>query len=84
MKKPVCNPGIYDGIVCIAVTNGYIYFPHMHVHMYMHMHCTGALYVPAGAKDFVSGDSVKCDLDMDVLAVATAAGEGANDHVLMV
>ena len=44
----------------------------------------GALYVPAGPKEFVSGDRVKCDLDMEVLSIASAIGEGADDHIAMV
>ena len=45
---------------------------------------TGAVYVPAGPKDFVTGDRVKCDLDMEVLSFASAVGEGADDHISMV
>ena len=44
----------------------------------------GGVYVPAGAKEFASGDRVKCDLDMEVLSIATAVGEGANDQISMV
>ena len=44
----------------------------------------GALYQPSGAKEFSSGDRVKCDLDMEILSLASAAGDGADEHVLMV
>lgn len=53
------------------------------LHMYVSP-VTGALYVLPGAKDFATGDRVKCDLDMEVLSLASAAGEGADDQILMV
>ena len=56
----------------------------MSLNNFMYLYSAGAVYVPAGAKEFVSGDRVKCDLDMEVLSIATAVGEGANDQISMV
>ena len=38
----------------------------------------------AGAKDFATGDRIKCDLDMEVFSIASAVGEGADDQISMV
>ena len=51
--------------------------------MYIQSHA-GAVCVLAGAREFVSGDRIKCDVDAEVLNVASAVGEGADDHILMV
>lgn len=48
------------------------------------LYSAGAIYVPAGPKEFVTGDKVKCDLDMEVLSIASAVGEGADEHISMV
>ena len=38
----------------------------------------------AGPKDFSSGDKIKCDVDVELLTLASAAGDGADDQVSMV
>jgi hypothetical protein len=56
----------------------------MSLYNFIYLYSAGAVYVLAGAKEFASGDRVKCDLDMEVLSIATAVGEGANDQISMV
>ena len=55
----------------------FLHIIHIHVHL-------GARYEPAGPKDFCSGDRVKCDVDVEILSLASEVGEGANDQILMV
>ena len=50
----------------------------------MYRHLSGSLYVPPGPKDFSSGDKIKCDVDVELLTLASVAGEDADDQVLMV
>ena len=40
--------------------------------------------MPPGPKDFSSGDKIKCEVDVELLTLASVAGEGADDQVLMV
>ena len=65
--------------MCVEPAAGGYYYPE-------HLPVPGLPFSPPGPKDFVTGDKVKADVDMEAIAaIATANGKDEmNDRILVV